>query len=58
MTAGPESVEVGLFARADIPWDDLAFPSVAWALNHAAEIGDATEIVPRGNPPGALGDME
>ena len=58
VTAGPESVEVGLFARADIPWDDLAFPSVAWALNHAAEIGDAAEIVPRGNPPGALGDME
>ncbi|GAB6051830.1 NUDIX hydrolase [Magnetospira thiophila] len=30
--AGPESAEVGLFDWADIPWNDLAFPSVQWAL--------------------------
>ncbi|CAH0306897.1 NUDIX domain-containing protein [Roseomonas sp. CECT 9278] len=30
--AGPESLEVRPFAWADIPWDDLAFPSVRWAL--------------------------
>lgn len=30
--AGPESLEVGLFDWAEIPWDDLAFPSVHWAL--------------------------
>lgn len=32
--AGPESLEVGLFAWEDIPWSELAFPSVPWALSH------------------------
>ena len=31
--AGPESLEVALFAWEDIPWGELAFPSVVWALN-------------------------
>ena len=31
-SAGPESQEVGLFAWEDIPWADLAFPSVRWIL--------------------------
>jgi ADP-ribose pyrophosphatase YjhB (NUDIX family) len=31
--AGPESLEVRRFAWNDIPWDDLAFPSVRWALH-------------------------
>jgi hypothetical protein len=30
--AGPESLEVRRFGWDDIPWDDLAFPSVRWAL--------------------------
>lgn len=30
--AGPESLEVALFDEADIPWDDLAFPTVAHTL--------------------------
>ena len=29
---GTESLEVGLFAWEEVPWDDLAFPSVRWAL--------------------------
>lgn len=32
--AGEESQVVDLFDWADIPWTDLAFPSVAWALRH------------------------
>jgi ADP-ribose pyrophosphatase YjhB (NUDIX family) len=32
--AGPESLEVKLFRYADVPWDDLAFPTVHWALRH------------------------
>ncbi|WP_300302732.1 NUDIX hydrolase, partial [Ferrovibrio sp.] len=32
--AGPESLEVRLFDWGEIPWSDLAFPSVHWALNH------------------------
>jgi ADP-ribose pyrophosphatase YjhB (NUDIX family) len=53
---GPESLEVRLFGWDEIPWDELAFPSVRWALRHAAEIGDRTDFAARGNPPGELGD--
>ncbi|HEV2700553.1 MAG TPA: NUDIX hydrolase [Steroidobacteraceae bacterium] len=28
----PESLEVGLFAEADIPWSHIAFPSIEFAL--------------------------
>ncbi len=31
--AGPESLEVRLFGWDEIPWDNIAFPSVVWALN-------------------------
>jgi ADP-ribose pyrophosphatase YjhB (NUDIX family) len=31
---GPESLEVRLFAPADIPWDELAFRTVRRALEH------------------------
>jgi ADP-ribose pyrophosphatase YjhB (NUDIX family) len=30
---GPESLEVRQFSWDDIPWDDIAFPSVRWALH-------------------------
>ena len=30
--AGPESLEVGLYTEAEIPWDDLAFPSGEFTL--------------------------
>lgn len=29
---GPESQQVGLFGWDEIPWADIAFPSVTWAL--------------------------
>jgi ADP-ribose pyrophosphatase YjhB (NUDIX family) len=29
---GPESLEVRRFAFEDIPWEEIAFPSVRWAL--------------------------
>jgi ADP-ribose pyrophosphatase YjhB (NUDIX family) len=31
---GPESLDVGLYDESDIPWADLAFPSVRFALEH------------------------
>lgn len=31
-SAGEESLEVGLFAWDEIPWKDLAFPTIKWAL--------------------------
>jgi len=35
--AGPESLDVGLFDWSEIPWDDLAFASVTWALEQYRE---------------------
>jgi ADP-ribose pyrophosphatase YjhB (NUDIX family) len=49
--AGPESLEVRLFDWAEIPWDDLAFPSVHWVLQAWREAGDGPLGAPRGNPP-------
>jgi len=57
VSAGPESAEVGLFDWDDIPWDELAFPSVAWALNHFAEIRGQETFPTFANPPGDRGDM-
>ena len=57
VAAGPESQEVDLFDWQYIPWDDLAFPSVHWALGHFEEIRDAGSHPPFGNPPGDFGDM-
>ena len=55
VAAGPESQEVGLFHWHDIPWDDLAFPSVRWALQHYREVRDQPEFAARTNPPGEDG---
>lgn len=57
VAAGPESQAVDFFDWHDIPWDDLAFPSVHWALNHFAEIRHLESHPPFGNPPGHFGDM-
>lgn len=54
--AGPESAEVEMFAWNDIPWDDLAFPSVRWALGHFDEVRGQTAFAARSNPPGEFGD--
>jgi ADP-ribose pyrophosphatase YjhB (NUDIX family) len=32
-SAGPESLEVGMFGWDEIPWDAIAFPTVRWALD-------------------------
>jgi len=56
VSAGPESREVALFRWDEIPWDEIAFPSVHWALNHdKAALGQDT-IVTQTNPPGEFGD--
>lgn len=49
--AGPESLEVAMFDWDDIPWHDLAFPSVPWALEqYRARIGQVA-FPPATNPP-------
>lgn len=48
MEAGEESLEVGLYSEADIPWDELAFPVVTESLqryfaerpNHRVHVAD------------------
>lgn len=47
---GPESEAVGLYAWEDIPWEDLAFPSVAWALRHYRETMGRDDFAPFTNP--------
>ena len=37
VSAGPESQAVGLFRWEEIPWDELAFPSVHWSLRQFYE---------------------
>lgn len=38
--AGPESLEVALFAWDEIPWAEIAFPSVEWALRDWRQAAD------------------
>jgi len=48
--AGPESEAVDLFAWDDIPWADLAFPSVGWALRQYRESEGKADFPPFSNP--------
>jgi ADP-ribose pyrophosphatase YjhB (NUDIX family) len=50
IAAGAESLEVRLFAWDQIPWDELAFPSVRWALRHFEEWRSTSNGETRGNP--------
>ncbi len=53
IAAGPESQEVRLATWDEIPWDDLAFPSVSWALNDWRDVRGQTSFVPRLRTAGA-----
>lgn len=48
---GVESLEVALLKWPDIPWDELAFPSVTWALKHWRESVGRVGFAPFGAPP-------
>lgn len=48
--AGEESLDAALFDWDDVPWDELAFPTVRWALGHYRETQDLTDFAPRSNP--------
>jgi len=43
---GPESLEVALFEWDNIPWSDLAFPSVRWALEDWRATRDQDAFAP------------
>lgn len=50
IAAGIESLEVDFFAWEDIPWGNIAFPSVHWALNAWHTLGANPIGVPFSNP--------
>jgi ADP-ribose pyrophosphatase YjhB (NUDIX family) len=50
IAAGPESLEVGLFAWDDIPWPEIAFPTVRWALDAWRANPQGPLGAPSGNP--------
>ena len=54
---GYESLEVDLFRWEDIPWDDIAFPSVHWVLEHDRRAEEG-EVPPFSNPPGDTPQMK
>lgn len=53
---GPESLDVRLMPPDDIPWDEVAFPTVRWAVDawrtHRDSVGDNAVAVPLGAPVG------
>jgi ADP-ribose pyrophosphatase YjhB (NUDIX family) len=55
-SAGPESLEVMLAGWDAIPWEDLAFPSVRWALEQYRSVEGVADFPPFSNPPGEFGD--
>ena len=48
--AREESHEVRLFRPDEIPWPEIAFPSVHWALDAWRQTGTAALAAPAGNP--------
>ena len=57
LTPGPETTELDLFDWAKIPWDEIAFPSVHWALKDYDALRDQASFAPRSNPPGESGNL-
>lgn len=55
-SAGPESLEAKLFGWDEIPWDELAFPSVHWALDHHRSVIGRDSFPAFSNPPGDFGN--
>lgn len=54
---GPESLEVKLASWDEIPWGELAFPSVRWALQQYRGVEGIAEFAPFSNPPGEFGGL-
>jgi len=55
--AGVESLDVRLFAWDEIPWQEIAFPSVRWALAQYRETRTQEVFTVFGNPEGESGFM-
>ncbi len=57
IAAGEESLEVALVGWDEIPWTELAFPTVQWALWAFHETRALDVFAPRTTPPGDRGDF-
>lgn len=55
--AGPESLEVALFSWENMPWSQLAFPSVHWALRHFQEVQGESNFSAFSNPSGEVAEQ-
>ena len=58
ISAGEESLEVELFEWDEIPWDDIAFPTVHWALHHDRKVEAGELVTPLKNPEGSNSDLK
>jgi ADP-ribose pyrophosphatase YjhB (NUDIX family) len=47
---GPESLEVGWYDWTGIPWGEIAFPTVRWALVQERRLFLGQAVAPFGNP--------
>ena len=47
---GPESEDVQLYDWDEIPWKDIAFPSVYWALKDYQKVRGQDDFAPFSNP--------
>ena len=55
---GEETQEAELFAWENIPRDEIAFPSVNWALDHYRAVEGKSDYAPHSNPVGDLGNFK
>lgn len=58
VSAGDESTEVALVGWSEIPWDELAFPTVTWALNHYREVEGRKDFQPFMNMDGEFFNLQ
>jgi len=50
-SVGEETSEVALVDWDDIPWQELAFPTITWALNYYLQTREQNAFQPMTNPP-------
>jgi hypothetical protein len=48
---------VQLFDWDEIPWDDIAFPTVHWILEHDRQVEAGEASAPFENPEGQVADL-
>jgi ADP-ribose pyrophosphatase YjhB (NUDIX family) len=54
---GVETLETRLVGWDEIPWEEVAFPSVRWVLDHNRAYRSGASFVTGSNPPGEYGDF-